>query len=504
MTNTIASETRHAVAQSTQRSDKDTKENTVEIDDSPSRNDIDMVLQMNTCVSTAYGDGKIVGYNTESCHYKVRLSFGTLYAVQDSLWRRNPGVQLTAAYDALEKMRQLNLEVTCHELGLMCQHDVCTMCLLDSAKNKAEQTRQGKTSWKLSKRQLPNKNVPPCLICGSPTCTKHQSRDFSKQHIVLCTQCEELFDLNFEQLVKQETEEDQDNDLFVPHKVRTLVDTYDRVMLLLTHASLSIHDLVIRSTSMERHNNRIGLGTSGAGIVSGALGLAGAATIFTPMGPPLLLASLAISGSSAAVTVGNSAMHYFSTDKPAQAANRIIVLHSIASSLLTAAQSLQHVAATQMPTPHTNGKDTPEQGVSSIAKEEDNNMNQQLIAETVGQGLQIVRQADTGLNLANAAATSSVYVSTAAPAATNLVQSSANMLAAVPVLGTALAGIFIAMDANRLQSTLQKIKAGDPSEKADALVAMQSDLLLFPQTADLDAECQAYCQVILNQASKQP
>ena len=210
-----------------------------------------------------------------------------------------------------------------------------------------------------------------------------------------------------------------------------------------------------------------------------------------------------MSASSAAVTVGHSALNYFFCSHdgdPVAIANRIIVLHSLASSLLTAAQSLHRVAVARVPTPRcTEHNDNQWDNDQPASKNADNQINPQVIADTVSEGLQLVRQADTGLHLANVATTSSVYVSTAVPAATSFVQSSANMLATVPVLGTALAGIFIAMDANRLQSTLQKISAGDPCQKADALLAMQGDLLLFPQTADLEMECQTCCQVIFQQ-----
>lgn len=325
----------------------------------------------------------------------------------------------------------------------------------------------------------------------------------------MCLHCEKLFDLNFSSLLGLEKGEEQtvtdDDDsskestageslLFskdtvvaqaidtrlLQDKIREMVDTYDRVMLLLTHASQFIPALSARIVATEARNNRIGFGTSSAGILSGALGLAGAASILTPFGAPLLMASLAVSGSSAAVTIGNEAVNYYL--KPHQAADRILVMHGMIVSLLKAAKTLQHVAL---------GADPTLQEDPTMEKGDDS-----MIGEAVGLGLSIIRQTDTGINLANAAATSSAAVKSAAPGATNLINSSASVLNAVPLLGAALSGIFIAMDANRLNATLDKIMAGDPSAKAEALKGIQGDLLVFPQTADLELECQAHCQVI--------
>ena len=477
-----------------------------------------MILQLNTAVSTAYGDGKIVSYDPQTTVYTVRLAFGTLYAVSSSLMRRTPGVELNAAYQSLEKMRKLNLEVQCHELGIpYSDHngddEACTICLLETA-----DAGNSKRRWRIPKLQKKSSSLnkgTPCLICGSPTCPKHQSTGFKKQSISLCHNCERLFDLDFASLLGLDNDDVNDNKKektntkkkaskkteplsaadattgpegidvqLLEQKIRTLVDTYDRIMLLLAHASQFIPDLVTRLVETESRNNRIGLGTAGAGMASGVLGLAGAATILTPMGAPLLLASLALSGSSAVVTVSHHAMQNYYLQNPHEAADRIIVMHSMVSSLLNAAQTLQRVAEGAMP-----DKDNGKENASKESKDDS-------LVETFGQGLTAVRRADAGLGLANVATASSASLSTAAPGATNFIQSSASALNAVPLLGTALSGLFIAMDANRLKSTLAKIKAGNPSDKAHALENMQGDLLLFPQTADLEVECQAFCQVI--------
>lgn len=75
-----------------------------------------------------------------------------------------------------------------------------------------------------------------------------------------------------------------------------------------------------------RHN-KVGLGSSATGVVSGGLGVVAAATIFTPVGPPLLLASILFGGGAAAADAASEAVNY--RCEPNKMADRIITLHSI-------------------------------------------------------------------------------------------------------------------------------------------------------------------------------
>ena len=75
-----------------------------------------------------------------------------------------------------------------------------------------------------------------------------------------------------------------------------------------------------------RHN-KVGLGSSATGMVSGGLGVAAAATIFTPVGPPLLLASILFGGGATAVDAASEAVNYRS--EPNKMADRILTLNSI-------------------------------------------------------------------------------------------------------------------------------------------------------------------------------
>jgi hypothetical protein len=198
----------------------------------------------------------------------------------------------------------------------------------------------------------------------------------------------------------------------------------------------------------------------------------------------MLMASLAFSSSSAAVSLGTEAVNYY--QRPHEAADRIIAMHGMVSSLLMSFKTLRAVAVGADPSLLS-------QAEKELKKNEDGTY-----INTVEQGLSTIRQAQTSIGLASMAASSSTSMAAAAPGATSLINSSASMLAAVPLLGAALSGMFIAMDANRLQATLSKINAGDPSDKAAALQKIHGDLLVFPQTVQLDKSCQTYCASIEN------
>ena len=66
-------------------------------------------------------------------------------------------------------------------------------------------------------------------------------------------------------------------------------------------------------------------------MVSGGLGVAAAATIFTPVGPPLLLASILFGGGAAAVDAASEAVNY--RCEPNKMADKILTLHSIINNI---------------------------------------------------------------------------------------------------------------------------------------------------------------------------
>ena len=67
------------------------------------------------------------------------------------------------------------------------------------------------------------------------------------------------------------------------HAVRSQV--YDRALLVLIYSIQFIDEVAVALEENVARHNKVGLGSSATGVVSGGLWVAAAATIFTPVGP---------------------------------------------------------------------------------------------------------------------------------------------------------------------------------------------------------------------------
>jgi hypothetical protein len=111
-----------------------------------------------------------------------------------------------------------------------------------------------------------------------------------------------------------------------------IVDMYDRVLLVLKFSAQYTNDIADALEHQVKRNNGIGVGSNVTGLVSGITGIVAAATLFTPAGPPLLIASLIFGGTATAVSAGSEAVNYVS--EPRKVADKIIAMHGVAKSLL--------------------------------------------------------------------------------------------------------------------------------------------------------------------------
>ncbi|KAI2499424.1 hypothetical protein MHU86_15069 [Fragilaria crotonensis] len=279
-------------------------------------------------------------------------------------------MELNIAYEAYEQMRKHNLEVECVEAGIVftkdhpIDHDMCTKCLVlkghpkksnfalnfkppDFDKSKhtprfhlfrpataaatttatTAETSDGGTTHStstLENNKRTKRNIQQCLLCGSPTCSDHSSATFRKQSITLCLTCIETLEFDYQ---------NESNDVqLLSKRVNQLVDLYDRAILLLKYSSPFMLQVAASLDKSMMHRNKVGVGASSAGLVSGALGVAAACTILTPVGPPLLVASLLFGGSATVVQTGSEAMRYYS--EPHKLANRILALQGVVQSIL--------------------------------------------------------------------------------------------------------------------------------------------------------------------------
>ena len=322
----------------------------------------------------------------------------------------------------------------------------------------------------------------PCLICGNPVCSEHSSTSFRKEGITLCLGCERLFELDF--IVEcVSTSDAMERSKRIDH----MVDCYDRCLLLLKYAT-QYADQIAQSLEEQKHKqNKIGLGSSGVGVLSGMLGIAAAATILTPTGPPLLIASLFFGGSATVVQTGSEALNYFS--EPNCLADRIIALHGMLLSILRVTSTLRdammrdHIRTDALDTSMANLKVTVTEALVA-------NRTGVVAASNVGRAATLgsVAGAETAAGMGARSATALSRASAAA----------ARTVRFARFAGGALSAAVLVMEANAIQGTLKEIRSGSPCDKANRIRAIKEEIRTgdLPSTAELDEECQAYLSAL--------
>ena len=543
--------------------------------------ELDLVVE--TVVQTPYGEGTVVDFRDGDGMYAISLESNskmmlytpTLYPetkqedTNTTKSHTSSSMELNIAYESLEKMRRLNLQMQAHEeLGMELtesDYDKCTVCLLsqhqtgkkerfpilqkfadetlskhptsfprirkfwssaESTSSSEEQqhkreepsssTEQPQTNKivvlpriqkLLDERSIMNQNATPCLICAAPTCSAHASKSFAKQasHITLCCACERLFELEF--IVEcVSTGSIQQRSQHIQH----MMDMYDRSLLLLKYSAQFIDSIARVLEEKQEQSNKIGLGSSSVGMVSGVLGVAAAATILTPAGPPLLVASLLFGGGATAVQTGSEAMNYFS--EPKQLADRIIALHGMCHSILRVTSTLRdamlrdHIRIDSVE--RTTTESLSEQAQHALEQ----NRSKVLLASNAGRGMALsgVATAEAGAVAARAAAAEASAVAASSSAAVASAEAgvvgartgatamsragtaAARTMRVARFAGGALSAAILVMEANAMKSTLANMKAGNPCETADALRDILHDLSALPSSDELDRECQAY------------
>ena len=210
-------------------------------------------------------------------------------------------------------------------------------------------------------------------------------------------------------------------------RLNYMLEVYDRALLVLVYSTQFIDDVVIALKGNTSRHNKIGLASSATGIVSGGLGVAAACTIFTPVGPPLLLASILFGGGATAVTAGSEAVNY--RGEPNKMADRIFILHSMVSCIarLPVVMEMEEL------------------------REEEHLAN--CLNKDRGQSrLHLTRTAMNGLK---------------------------------PLTAGALSAISIFTEARELKNTIDKIRAGNHCEKAERLAGIKDEVKTIPSTDDL-------------------
>lgn len=294
-----------------------------------------------------------------------------------------------------------------------------------------------------------------------------------------------------------------------------MVDCYDRCILLLQYSKQFGKQIATSLEDQKGKQDKIGLASSSVGVLSGVLGIAAAASILTPAGPPLLIASLFFGGSATTVQSGTEALNYLS--QPRKLADRIIALHGMSLSILRVTSTLRDA----MLRDHirTDIYEVEPMALGHQMKEKyDKNKTAVVMGSNFGRSLTLgglagVEAGAAGAVVgeisavagasasASAAAATGVSTAGAAGARSATALSRAGTAAARTVrfarfAGGALSAAVLVMEANAIQSTIKSMNEGSPCDKANTLRRVIEEIEDFPSTNDLDEECQAYLSAL--------
>ena len=277
--------------------------------------------------------------------------------------------------------------------------------------------------------------------------------------------------------------------------IRYMINCYDRCLLLLMYSTLYVDKIAQLLGQQKEQQNKIWLGSSGVGAFSGVLGIAAAATILTPAGPPLLIASLLFGGSATAVQTGTEARNYFSG--PNKLADRIIALHGMVMSILRVTSTLRDA----MLRDHirTDVYDADKILLSEQAKKkiEENKLGV-VAGANFGRSLTLGGAATVEVGAVAGAEGVAVAGAGAGARGANVLSragtAGARTLRFARFAGGALSAAVLVLEANAIQSTLKDMHEGSPCQKANRIKEIAKEIKdeLLPSTSALDQECQAY------------
>lgn len=462
-------------------------------------------MKVGDTLSTSYGKATLSLYREIDQVYVLSLPFGTLYANKETILYTEAAevssasvkkaMELNDAYEALEKMRRLNLEVSCQECGVPSDeidYEECTACLLEGAiaaransvphkmatffRPNSEKIPAKMTRLKTFVAQREQKRKPQrCLTCGAPSCANHSSKTFRKEGITVCSECEKVFQMEF--IIDCMTLDRRSR----RKQVDKLIDVYDRAILLLQFSNQFIDNIMKGLRETKDRKDKINAGGSSVGITSGILGVAAAATLITPAGVPLLITSLVLGTSASVVQTGTEVKNkYFS--EPNKLADRILALHGMLLSVLSVTGTLRDAATQDHIRTDAFGENSAifaELGVNHI----DNRT--ELLAGMTGTRFAVGSAEILGLSETAALAQSTRLFSSSGTAALRA-------LRFARFAGGALAAATLVLEANSMAKIVQSIKEGSPCEKADSLQKIKDEIPNLPSTTNLDKECSAY------------
>ena len=459
---------------------------------------------------TPYGVATFLSYREKDNVYRLKLPYAELYVKGEFI---NPSdeepqediqssenmnelraMEINEAYEALEHMRQLNLGLVCQELGAFdIDHAECNACILKRARKANESGSPYRKAW------LQRSKADRCLTCGSPSCASHSSDIFRKEGITLCKECEKIFHTDF--ILSCMTLEAKERRKRMDH----LTDLYDRTVLLLRYSSQYIEEVAVALEQTKMRQSKINVGGSSAGIVSGVLGVAAAFTIFTPAGPPLLVASLLFGGGATAVQTGTEIKKQFFFE-PEKVADRILALHGMLLTILTVTGTLRDAALLDQDLSRFVDEDS--MAVKELKKMYMENREKVLTSAMEHEASASIRVDRAMLAAAVAAemkhsrrrkrgkmnSRSKSGISIVTRNSRYMSRLSAGIMRTAQLAqfaGGALAAASLLIEARGMTNAIRSIRSGS-CEKAGTLRRIAESMHDFPSTSNLDKECKAF------------
>ena len=332
-------------------------------------------------------------------------------------------MELNVAFESLERVRLANVHVEFN--GIHVEPRQCIACLRESI----QQTRTRVAPKRGLRKHLPRNRAAACLTCGTPVCPRHRSADFKREQITVCAECSRFLGADFLADAVGLPEDDR------RRLMNSLLDVYDRSVLGLRYSSQFIGDVSESLQSNSRRNTKVGVGSSASGLVSGVTGVVAACTILTPIGPPLLIASVLFGGTATAASSASGVVNYHC--QPNKMANTIFVLHGMVRSIL------------RLVLPSADGETSDMSVVGSLQK--------------AGGG--------TGKS------------------AQNWTRAASNAIK--PLTAGALSAASMVMEAREMKNSIQHLRSGSPCDRAEELRRIEKEVGsgLFPATDVVADEC---------------
>mmetsp|Transcript_12180 Transcript_12180/g.35659 ORF Transcript_12180/g.35659 Transcript_12180/m.35659 type:complete len:768 (-) Transcript_12180:84-2387(-) len=285
-------------------------------------------------------------------------------------------------------------------------------------------------------------------------------------------------ELDLEEVSAEKKLSPEEAEVLRQRHVHSVLDAYDHALLLLRYSCQFIPGIASSLRNNAKRNNRIGLGSSATSLVSGITGVAAGLTIFTPVGPPLLIASVLFGGGATAASAGSEAVNY--KCEPTRLAKRIITLNAVVQSI----GRLMDVMALKIEEEETTDVGDTEQiddndsedsfssssGKVSCAGNGDNSdPKPETAAKGEGKAVTAIVSTTGGQVSKNASKHSSKMWSRAT---TNAMRAPHLTI----LIAGALSAFTVALEAREMAVTVKRINAGHPCDKADLLEEIRREL----------------------------